>query len=392
MTVVAVLTVDKVHAAAARPRLCSKAALAHTAHLGTRAPSAASCTAVQGGPSEHICCPSQTLCCNSLTRGPHPINSHSQLGRRPLLLAGVGAMVASLLCLGVSQGALGGGGGAGGASAWVSVVALLLYVGAYQCSFGPISWLIVGEVGGGLGVEWRLRVQGLGAALVHAPGARLPDLAMRVARFVGAAAPCCCSAASQLPQRLPASTPPSAHPPTNPPPHPRAPQVFPLAVRSQAIAVAAVLNYGSNFLVSLALPSVEASIGLPATYLGFAAVGAVALLSIYYTGGRKGGGAACIGMPAACQLWAGCIGMRMLHGSWPRAEHGWPSSTGTLLLISKSLPVSPPQPRQCPRPRARPWRRLRRCGARAAAPRGSRPRRAPATTACRRNGRLVCAG
>ncbi|GBF98053.1 D-xylose-proton symporter-like chloroplastic [Raphidocelis subcapitata] len=124
-----------------------------------------------------------------------------KLGRRPLLLAGVGGMVVALLALGLAQG---GDGSAEGAAATVSVVALLLYVGCYQCSFGPISWLIVGEV-------------------------------------------------------------------------------FPLAVRSQAIALAAVLNYGSNFGVSLALPSVEAGIGLPATYLGFAAVGVVALASIYFT-------------------------------------------------------------------------------------------------------------
>jgi hypothetical protein len=32
--------------------------------------------------------------------------------------------------------------------AWISVAALLLYVGCYQFSFGPISWLLVGEVGG----------------------------------------------------------------------------------------------------------------------------------------------------------------------------------------------------------------------------------------------------
>lgn len=121
-------------------------------------------------------------------------------GRRPLLLSGVAGMVAALVALAAAQGA----GAAGGAAAWVSVGALLLYVGCYQCSFGPISWLIVGEV-------------------------------------------------------------------------------FPLAVRSQAIALAAVMNYASNFGVSLALPSVEAAVGLPATYLGFAAVGAVALLSIYYT-------------------------------------------------------------------------------------------------------------
>jgi hypothetical protein len=66
-----------------------------------------------------------------------------QLGRRPLLLAGVSGMVVALLALGLAQGS---GGGGGGAVAGVSVVALLLYVGCYQVSFGPISWLIVGEV------------------------------------------------------------------------------------------------------------------------------------------------------------------------------------------------------------------------------------------------------
>jgi hypothetical protein len=64
--------------------------------------------------------------------------------------------------------------------------------------------------------------------------------------------------------------------------------VFPLAVRSQAIALAAVMNYASNFGVSLALPTVQEAVGLPATYLGFAGVGVVALLSIYLTGGGGG--------------------------------------------------------------------------------------------------------
>jgi hypothetical protein len=72
-----------------------------------------------------------------------------QLGRRPLLLAGVGGMVASLLALGTAQ----AGGGAAGAAAWVSVGALLLYVGCYQVSFGPISWLmwVLLWGGGGMG-------------------------------------------------------------------------------------------------------------------------------------------------------------------------------------------------------------------------------------------------
>lgn len=78
-----------------------------------------------------------------------------KLGRRPLLLGGVSGMVVALLLLTAAQGgvelaaAAGGAGAAatGGVSAaWVSAIALLLYVGCYQVSFGPISWLIVGEV------------------------------------------------------------------------------------------------------------------------------------------------------------------------------------------------------------------------------------------------------
>lgn len=75
-----------------------------------------------------------------------------KLGRRPLLLGGVGGMVVALLLLTAAQGgvelaAAGAAAGGGGLSAaWVSAVALLLYVGCYQISFGPISWLIVGEV------------------------------------------------------------------------------------------------------------------------------------------------------------------------------------------------------------------------------------------------------
>ena len=49
------------------------------------------------------------------------------LGRRPLLLIGVSSIVVSLLALGGSQLVL-----TGQAETWTSVVALLLYVGAYQ--------------------------------------------------------------------------------------------------------------------------------------------------------------------------------------------------------------------------------------------------------------------
>eukprot|EP01023_Acetabularia_acetabulum_P013149 TRINITY_DN16287_c0_g1_i2.p1 TRINITY_DN16287_c0_g1~~TRINITY_DN16287_c0_g1_i2.p1 ORF type:complete len:556 (-),score=93.06 TRINITY_DN16287_c0_g1_i2:290-1795(-) len=62
------------------------------------------------------------------------------LGRRPLLLAGVSGMVVALFCLSVTQGAI------TQAAIYASLIALLLYVGCYQVSFGPISWLMVGEI------------------------------------------------------------------------------------------------------------------------------------------------------------------------------------------------------------------------------------------------------
>jgi len=129
------------------------------------------------------------------------VASVEKLGRRPLLLGGVSAMVVSLLSLGAAQDAATSG---GTASAWVCVVSLLLYVGAYQMSFGPISWLICGEV-------------------------------------------------------------------------------FPLQVRGQAIAAATFVNFSSNFLVSLALPSLQEGLGPAGTYYLFGAIGAVAVASIAAT-------------------------------------------------------------------------------------------------------------
>lgn len=55
------------------------------------------------------------------------------LGRRPLLLIGVSSIVASLLALGGSQLAL-----TGQLETWTSVVALLLYVGAYQVCIASV--------------------------------------------------------------------------------------------------------------------------------------------------------------------------------------------------------------------------------------------------------------
>jgi len=92
----------------------------------------------------------------------------------------------------------------GSVSSYVNLGGLLLFLGAYQVSFGPISWLIVGEI-------------------------------------------------------------------------------FPAAVRSEAIALATLVNFGSNFVVSLALPPVQDAIGAAATYAMFGVVGLCAVASIYFT-------------------------------------------------------------------------------------------------------------
>jgi sugar porter (SP) family MFS transporter len=68
-------------------------------------------------------------------------------GRRPLLLVGVSGIVVALLVLGGIQGDLiPFVSSSSDVGIWANVVALLLYVGAYQVSFGPISWLLCGEV------------------------------------------------------------------------------------------------------------------------------------------------------------------------------------------------------------------------------------------------------
>ncbi|KAF6252911.1 general substrate transporter [Scenedesmus sp. NREL 46B-D3] len=135
------------------------------------------------------------------------VASVDKLGRRPLLLFGVSGMVAALLALTAAQGGVdaaeAAATAAGTSAAWLSAGALLLYVGCYQISFGPISWLIVGEV-------------------------------------------------------------------------------FPLAVRSQAIALATFINFASNFGVSLVLPTLQDTVGMQATYGLFSAIGVLAVANIYY--------------------------------------------------------------------------------------------------------------
>ncbi|KAJ4822196.1 hypothetical protein Tsubulata_030998 [Turnera subulata] len=77
-----------------------------------------------------------------------------RLGRRPLLLVGVSGIVISLFLLGSYYIFLDN-------APFVAVVALLLYVGCYQVSFGPIGWLMISEV-----FPLRLRGRGLSVAVL----------------------------------------------------------------------------------------------------------------------------------------------------------------------------------------------------------------------------------
>lgn len=72
-------------------------------------------------------------------------------GRRPLLLGGVSGMVISLLFLGAYYTFLGD-------APAIAVVGLLLYVGCYQLSYGPIGWLMISEI-------FPLRMRGRGISL-----------------------------------------------------------------------------------------------------------------------------------------------------------------------------------------------------------------------------------
>lgn len=73
------------------------------------------------------------------------------LGRRPLLIGGVSGITVALFLLAAYYKILSG-------FPFVAVGALLLYVGSYQVSFGPISWLMVSEI-------FPLRTRGRGISL-----------------------------------------------------------------------------------------------------------------------------------------------------------------------------------------------------------------------------------
>ncbi|XP_077234878.1 D-xylose-proton symporter-like 2 [Tasmannia lanceolata] len=74
-----------------------------------------------------------------------------RLGRRPLLLGGVSGMVISLFLLAGYYTFLDD-------VPAMAVVALLLYVGCYQLSFGPIGWLMISEI-------FPLRIRGRGLSI-----------------------------------------------------------------------------------------------------------------------------------------------------------------------------------------------------------------------------------
>jgi SP family galactose:H+ symporter-like MFS transporter len=66
----------------------------------------------------------------------------SRFGRRPLLVVGVTGMVIALILLGVAFEV--GSGGEGLAS--LAVIALMVYVGAFAISLGPIFWILNAEI------------------------------------------------------------------------------------------------------------------------------------------------------------------------------------------------------------------------------------------------------
>ena len=72
-----------------------------------------------------------------------------RMGRRPLLLIGIGGMIFSLTVLGfVFRGP------AGGTLAWLAVITLMVYVASFAISLGPIFWLLISEI-------YPLRIRGI---------------------------------------------------------------------------------------------------------------------------------------------------------------------------------------------------------------------------------------
>jgi SP family galactose:H+ symporter-like MFS transporter len=76
-----------------------------------------------------------------------------RVGRRPLLLTGIAGMTASLIVLGCVF-----RGGAFPGANWLAVISVMVYVGAFAISLGPIFWLLISEI-------FPLRVRGVAMGL-----------------------------------------------------------------------------------------------------------------------------------------------------------------------------------------------------------------------------------
>ena len=76
-----------------------------------------------------------------------------RVGRRPLLLTGIGGMTLSLITLGWLFRA-----NAFPTASWLAVVAVMVYVGSFAISLGPIFWLMISEI-------YPLRIRGVGMGI-----------------------------------------------------------------------------------------------------------------------------------------------------------------------------------------------------------------------------------
>ena len=125
-----------------------------------------------------------------------------RVGRKPLLLLGAAGMALSLAILGLTSLLLPEPSGVSLVGI-ITLVCLALFIAAFAVSWGPIVWVMLGEI-------------------------------------------------------------------------------FPLKVRGSAMAVATVLLWGANFVVSLSFPVLLEALGLGWLFLGYALIGLAALLFVRY--------------------------------------------------------------------------------------------------------------
>ena len=139
---------------------------------------------------------------NNVTMTLVAIRFIDRVGRKPLLLVGAAGMALSLGILGLTSLLLPEPSGVGLVGI-VTLVCLALFIAAFAVSWGPIVWVMLGEI-------------------------------------------------------------------------------FPLKVRGSAMAVATVLLWSANFVVSLSFPVLLEALGLGWLFLGYALIGLAALLFVRY--------------------------------------------------------------------------------------------------------------